>query len=800
MPTLPGWVSRQHRVMPGSAAPETIDIAARVARHDMKWPVAAALSGQWFGGAPLGNGDFGAMVSGPPDSLTFLLGKNDLWVRPGEPSTFPRENYAGLLDIYRRRDREAFARLMPGDPNWTDRFMPSTLTQAATLRLHLADTGNLRKLESALSLHDATWRMKFEVHGLDNMWAQDPDFEVEAFASAGYEVLGIRVTRTRLPLRSITWRLGRETHRLLPPAAFATSPWSGEAGAKPGVVTLLEQAMPRGDRYAVAMLQESPAVTTTIARRSVLGEVDSDDAHSMTLWLAAATHRDGESPAAAARERVEAAARAGWDAVHAEHRRHWALFWSRAWVACEDAALERPWYISNYIAGSILRPGKVSPGLQGMWCKENQPPWNADFHGNVNIQAVYQGVMGSNHVELVEPYVSLYHGMIAQCGQDTHDYFGVAGVRFPHAGGIDGQEQTELNWFPLAVSLAPSPWIARVVWWAYLHTLDREFLRDAAYPIIKGVADYVHGLLELAGKGPDGRYLLEPSIWGEWACTAFEAWGTDSSYDIAATWIGLTQAAEAAGALGVDGEAAVKWRAAAALLPDMPVDAQDMWVFWRNHPKPENNHRIAAGSFFHPVFPCEMAGAFNGPERWRRQAAATWRDASAKVCNAWCGGTPVAAAARMGDAEWAYRAASMPMAVNGMGDGATLNILQADHAPGMSLALNSMLVIGVEGLLVLFPAMPARIDIAFHSLRAPGAVLVSGRQQGGVVTHVALQILEGGEVRLLNPYGRERGAAVTVRVVRASDGKIILHADRRFRELMEWRGGAGEVYRVEAEA
>ena len=136
------------------------------------------------------------------------------------------------------------------------------------------------------------------------------------------------------------------------------------------------------------------------------------------------------------------------------------------------------------------------------------------------------------------------------------------------------------------------------------------------------------------------------------------------------------------------------------------------------------------------------------------------------------------------------------MAINGMGDGLTLNILQADHAPGMSLALNSMLVIGVNGVLVLFPALPSRVDIAFHSLRAPGAVLVSGKQQGGRITHVAIQTLQGGAVRVLNPFGQP-GEAVTVRVIRAADASEVLRENRSFRELLEWRGEAGVVYRLE---
>jgi len=779
---LPAWCRRNREVMPAEAAPCAFDLPERLTRHNPRWG-GEEPAGCWVDGAPLGNGDFGAMIYGPPENLTCILGKTDLWIRSTERSFFPPGSYADLLRIYRAGDREAFTRLQPSDPHWADSFRPSTLTNAGFFRLHLAEAAGARGFERELSLHDAVWHARFAAEGLDNMWPETPDFELLSFVSPPHEVMVLRVRRARLPLRSFTWRLNRERHPQLPP------PSVGEEMS----LAWLEQELLRGDRYALAVYQAGPPVVLTPTTRGVVGECDAEEEREAVFYLAAASRREVENPVSLACERAVRAAEIGVDALYAAHAEYWAEQWGRCWVQCAEEPVERAWYMSNYLAGSTLRPGKVSPGLQGMWVKENRPPWNADFHGNVNIQAIYQGILGANRMELFEPYVRLYHEMLPQCRRDTRAYFGVEGVRFPHAGDIDGFEVCDPPWFTLAVSLAPSSWIARLFWWAYQHTLDRDFLAETAYPILREVARCYLGLLWLAGKGPDGRWRVEPSIWGEACATTFDAWSTDSSYDTAAMMAAFQQACDGAEILGADPEEAAAWREALAALPPLPVDEEGIWLAWPHHPR---NFRTGAGSFFYQVFPCEVASAFHGPEELREGARTTWAWAREQTSSAWCGGTPTAAAARMGDAEWALRSAA-EITRNGLNANPVQGLIQADHGTGMALALNSMLLLGLDGALILFPGLPARVDAAFHSLRAPGAVLVSAAQSGGKVTHAAFQSLRGGPLRVLNPFDPAAYAVEELTLHVRKDGEMVSHFTAGYRDLIEWEVEAGAIYRLD---
>ncbi len=769
--------------MPSDAAPAPFDLAARLAQHNPRWAPADGPIGYWSAGVPIGNGDFGALLYGPPENLTLLLGKNDLWIRNNERSYFPAASYAELLRMYRAGDRAAFEALLPKGDNWADRFRPSTATNGGFFRLSLAEGSATNKLQQELHLHDATWRASFEASGLDNQWAVPPDFDLAAFASAPDEVIVLRVRRHRLPLRSMTWRLNREKHELLPDATVGCE----------GALAWVEQELLKGDRYALALLQAGPTPHVTQAGRSVIGETSTDTEHEVTFYLAAASQRDSRDPRALACARVTGAARKGWDALHETHRAHWAMQWERGWVTCSDAAVERPWYISNYLCASTVRPGKVSPGLQGMWIKENFPPWGADFHGNVNIQAVYMGLMGANRMEYFEPYARLYHEMRPQCQKDTHEYFGTEGARFPHAGGIEGHELAEWNWPALAASIGPSAWIARLFWWAYQHTLDREFLAEVGYPILKDVALFYAGLLKLSGKGLDARYRVEPSIYSEYYATTFDAWGTDSIYDVICMRNAFQQAADAADALTQHGDLAQQWRTLLSELPDLPANEENIWMAFPAHPK---NVKVEAGSWCYPIFPGEMASAFHGSAVERRQAQATWAYARNNCKSAWCAGCPVVAAARMGDAEWAFRYAS-GLSKNGLSGAPAGGIMQAEHGTGMTLALNNMLLLGVEDRLVLFAGIPVTVDAAFHSLRAPGAILVSAGQSGGQVTYAAFQALHGGTVRVLNPFDPGAGKAVQLCVRHAGTGAVVGRWEKPWREVVEWTAEPGALYRLE---
>ncbi|MHB9132421.1 MAG: glycosyl hydrolase family 95 catalytic domain-containing protein [Armatimonadota bacterium] len=790
---LPSWCRRHNEIMPADASRFSTDLSAYLFRHNMVWTGEAGPPGFWSYGAPLGNGDFGALVYGGPENLTYVLGKTDLWVRRAERSYFPDCRYADLLRIYREEDREAFEHLYRGDGARPYIYHGSHLTNGGIFRLHLAEPAGLVGFRQELALADATCRHTFCAPCQGFGYMDPPDFTVTSAVSVAYDVLAIHVQRRELPFGSWSWQLGREHHPALPACRVACRDNLG----------LLEQELLQGDGYAIAVLQADVPVRLTSAGRSVLGESVQDDTREMTLYLAVASRRDSEDPLGLACERVQRAADAGIAAVQETHRRYWSAFWERSQVYCADERAERWWYLSNYLCGSMYRPGKVSPGLQGMWVKENVPAWNADFHGNINIQSNYWGLFGSNRIELFEPYIRLYHEMLPQCQRDAQQFYGVEGARLPHAGDIDGFELADHEALTLATSLSPGGWIVQLAWWGYLYTLDREYLAEAAYPLLRETAKFYWGILQLMHKGEDGLYQIEPTVFMETTFRKFDGWGTNSLYEVPIIRMNLAQALAAAEILGVDAEWTARWRDALAALPDPSATAEGVWEAWPGRGPATGGHG-ANVPFITPVFPSEQVSAFHGPAALRAQAQASWEDFRQRTPSAWCGGAPVATAARMGDAAWALQGARFPDRHTGETNGMVTDwqnvYLQADHGPGMALALNNMLLLGLDGSLILFPAMPSDVDAGFHSLRAPGAVLVSAEQRAGKVRYAAFQALHGTAMCVLNPFDPlawDTGTQIAVRVRRADTGEQIVAGDVAFREPLRWQAVPGVVYLLE---
>jgi hypothetical protein len=111
-------------------------------------------------------------------------------------------------------------------------------------------------------------------------------------------------------------------------------------------------------------------------------------------------------PEAECRRRLQRALAAGAEAILDAHRAWWKDYWMRGLASVGDRGVEKWYYRSLYLCGSMLRPGRQSPGLQGVWCGENYPWWFADYHSNINIQAVYWGLFTNNRMDMVEPYLA----------------------------------------------------------------------------------------------------------------------------------------------------------------------------------------------------------------------------------------------------------------------------------------------------------------------------------------------------------------------------------------------------------
>jgi hypothetical protein len=765
--TPPQWLDTAAAVLPEAVFPITVDLAERLATHDPRWAAPHGPPGCWREGAPIGNGDFGALLYGWPDNLCFALGKTDLWDRHGDGrSAFKGKNVAEPHAAYFNQDPAAFGRLCD-EPEVQDRQHATT---AGMFRLHLHDADSQFAPTLQLSLYDGVAELSFVPAGIHpgmHVWGL---IRARSLVSRQFGVLAVRLEPTletpgytpdptlrrqlaaeKAPLGTITWELSRAAHAPHPAASPVTADADG--------VCLLEQTLLPDDGYVIGLLTDGGDLRAWAAGSRLTGDWRPPGTEPATLYLTVVSRNDAAEPRQAARERLLAARQAGWDAMLAAHCAWWAAYWRRGLVLVGDSAAEKWYYLSLYLCGSIIEPGRVSPGLQGVWIKENVPAWLGDYHTNINLQAVYWGLFANNRLDLLEPYVTCLERMAPQARRDTAGYFQMPGLRFPHAGSIDGYELTQGDWsVNLGISVGGSAWLAQLLWQIYLYSNDVTFLRERAWPLLRDVVRFYEAYLR-----PDpesGRLNLEPSLFYESACPRLECSGRNSGYELPMVYAAFQMAIQAAERLACEPALRDRWRGVLARLAEFPAaDEQSGWIAFDGR-----DLRAVPTHFFSltPVFPAELVSLWHGPEKWRQQALATLKNpvtANSLTGKAWCGGQGLRELVRLGLAEQALAAARFEPGngdnannANGLVQAWGGHYLQADHGPGMCGVLPDMLLLAPDGVLRLFPCWPETLPATFHSLRAPGAFLVSAEFAGGQTVRAVIQSLAGNALRLANPW------------------------------------------------
>jgi alpha-L-fucosidase 2 len=778
-------------ILPGSYARFKLDPARYLAQSDLVWAPLEGPPANWIDGLPVGNGDFGAMVYGYPDNLSFALGKTDIWDRRDiGHSNFPAGTFAELRQTFFDRDEAAFNRFREGNGRPFASYASGVghLTDAGVFRLRLAEDSIATGCTARLSLHDAVGRMEFLATGQNKIDSGDPSKNtVEFFASREHDVIAIRLQPGRYPLGHVSWELGRALR------PECTAPTLGQEGN----LAWFHQQMPAGDSFVIAAQVETPAAAWNAAGNRLVGDLLIRSQEPLEVYLTIVTSFDSPDPLAEAKRRLRNATRLKYEGLIASHRDWWRRFWERSFVSFGRQDIEKWWYVSNYLCGSILRPGKQTPGLQGVWVKENYAAWNGDYHGNVNMQALYWSLYPSNRLELTEPYFRYYTDILPQCRKDAREYFGMRGARLPHAGDTRGYEITD-NWITLSTSISPSGWLANLFWKYYEYTADKEFLASVAYPLLRDVAMFYDDYLR---KDAQGRYSIEPSIHGEAFCPDFKSWARNSGYEISILRVTFETALEAAEILGCDAELQASWEDKLAHLAPIPTTPDGVWKAWED--RAETYAEQCWLTF--PVYPIDLVSIYHGPEALRSQAIATWKylRENKRLPSTIFGGRGASLASRLGDPEWAVEVAgwnAKPDTKEWVPDitkcggltSPTHSYIQFEHGPGMSRALSDMMLLGLGGVLRVFPGVPKRIPARFHSLRAQGAFLVSAEKRGEEVDYVLVQSLAGNRLRLANPFsGPARLRSLTT-------GKTVAEGAWATGQVIESPTAKGEIFVLES--
>jgi len=146
------------------------------------------------------------------------------------------------------------------------------------------------------------------------------------------------------------------------------------------------------------------------------------------------------------------------------------------------------------LMGSSRGTAQLPANLQGIWNKDYLAPWCSDYHVNINLQMNYWPAEVCNLTETVSPLTNFMKALTVPGTVTASEMYGAKGWTMHHTTDVFGKTAVidGVYWgmFPLG-----GAWMTLPLWEHFEFTCDTAYLREKAYPVMKGAADFIRTFL-----------------------------------------------------------------------------------------------------------------------------------------------------------------------------------------------------------------------------------------------------------------------------------------------------------------
>ena len=443
---------------------------------------------EWIEALPLGNGSLGAMVFGGIEQERIQLNEESLW----SGAKFDRERpdahrYLAQVRnlLFRGEYRKAQQMVREHMMGMRLSMGVHTYQTLGDLLLEFSHPGEISEYRRELDLSTATAQVSYK--------AGDTRYTRTLFSSYPDQVLAVHLTCDKAGALNFSVRLSRKRDADIEITGKNEIHLTGIAIGKhnSGFSGVHFAAQLRIKQQGGSILQDGDSLVIRNADKAVLY------LSAATDYRQANTQRQCDQRLADIKEKTCAD-------LKQRHITDYQTLFNRVILdlgeekrmptderlkAVQNGALD-PHLIAlyfqygRYLLISSSRPGSLPSNLQGIWAEDMQPPWNADYHININLQMNYWPAEVTHLSECHQPLFE-FIDQLRPAGRETAaNLYNCRGFVAHHTTDVwhwtSPIGNPQYGMWPMG-----GAWLCLHLWEHYAFTQDTVFLKNTAYPIMK---------------------------------------------------------------------------------------------------------------------------------------------------------------------------------------------------------------------------------------------------------------------------------------------------------------------------